>query len=81
MDQGARRSTPLLGKASGSDAAHQRIVTVEHAADLGDIIVMLLASTLAGLSDRLASDGFEGPADLVGELVEVIDGYLVTVRG
>lgn len=48
--------------------------------NLGDIVVMLLASTLAGLADRLAVDGFDGPADLVSELVEVVDGYLVAVR-
>ncbi|MFN2595479.1 MAG: hypothetical protein ABR579_11400 [Actinomycetota bacterium] len=56
-------------------------MTVGQATNLGDIIVMLLASTLAGLADRLADDGFAAPADLVTELVEVIDGYLVAVRG
>ena len=51
----------------------------DQALDLGDIVVMLLASTLAGLADRLAVDGFAAPADLVTELVEVIDGYLCNV--
>ncbi|MDQ3878032.1 MAG: hypothetical protein M3290_06750 [Actinomycetota bacterium] len=49
--------------------------------DLGDVVVMLLGSTLAGLADRLVADGFVAAADLVTELVEVVDGYLTTVRG
>ena len=44
--------------------------------DLGDLVVVLLASTLAGLRDRLAEDGFEPAADLVADLVEVADDYL-----
>ena len=46
---------------------------------LGDLILMLLAGTLSGLQDRLAQDGFETAADVVGDLVEVMDGYLVRV--
>ena len=45
-------------------------------ADLGDFVVVLLAGTLAGLRDRLAADGFERPAELVADLVDVIDAYL-----
>ena len=45
-------------------------------ADLGDLVIVLLASTLAGLRDRLAEDGFEPAADLVADLVEVTDDYL-----
>lgn len=44
--------------------------------DLGDLVVVLLASTLAGLRDRLAEDGFEPAAGLVADLVEVADDYL-----
>lgn len=44
--------------------------------DLGDLIVVLLASTLAGLRDRLFDDGFEDAAGLVADLVEIADGYL-----
>jgi len=44
--------------------------------DLGDLIVVLLASTLAGLRDRLSADGFEAAADLVADLVEIIDDYV-----
>lgn len=45
-------------------------------ADLGDFVVVLLAGTLAGLRDRLAADGFERAAELVADLVDVIDAYL-----
>lgn len=47
--------------------------------DLGDLVIVLLASTLAGLRDRLAQDGFEPAADLVADLVEVADDYLTHV--
>jgi hypothetical protein len=47
--------------------------------DLGDIVLMLLASTLAGLRDRLHEDGFEIAADLVADLVEITDDYLTRV--
>lgn len=44
--------------------------------DLGDLVIVLLASTLAGLRDRLAEDGFDPAAELVADLVEVADDYL-----
>ena len=47
--------------------------------DLGDLVVVLLASTLAGLRDRLAADGFDPAAELVADLVEVTDDYLTRV--
>lgn len=47
--------------------------------DLGDFMVLLLASTLAGLRDRLAVDGFDPAAELVADLVEIIDDYLAGV--
>ena len=50
---------------------------IDHDPDLGDLIIVLLASTLAGLRDRLACDGFESAADLVADLVEAADDYLV----
>ena len=46
------------------------------APDLGDLVVVLLASTLAGLRDRLSRDGYERAADLVADLVEATDDYL-----
>ena len=45
------------------------------APDLGDLVIVLLASTLAGLRDRLAKDGFVDAADFVADLVEAADGY------
>ena len=47
--------------------------------DLGDLIVVLLASTLAGLRDRLVADGFDPAAELVADLVEITDDYLTRV--
>ena len=44
--------------------------------DLGDLVVVLLASTLAGLRDRLAADGFDPAAELVADLVDITDDYL-----
>ena len=44
---------------------------------LGDLIVVLLAGSLAGLRDRLHLDGFHEAAELVADLVEAADDYLV----
>lgn len=44
--------------------------------DLGDLVITLLAGTLAGLRDRLVSDGFQMPAELVAELTERCDRYI-----
>jgi hypothetical protein len=49
----------------------------ESSADLGDIVVLLLAGTLAGLRDRLHDDGFERASGLVGDLVDAVDHYLM----
>ena len=48
----------------------------EPCAELGDLILVLLAGTLQGLSDRLQSDGYDGAAELVADLVEVVNDYL-----
>ncbi len=48
----------------------------EPCAELGDLVLLLLAGTLQGLSDRLQSDGYEGAAELVADLVDVLDDYL-----
>lgn len=47
--------------------------------DLGDLVVVLLAGTLAGLRDRLAEDGFDPAAELVADLVEIADDYLTRI--
>lgn len=49
-------------------------------ADLGDLVVALLGSTLAGLRDHLEADGFDAAAGLVDDLVEIVDDYLVQAR-
>ena len=47
--------------------------------DLGDLVIVLLASTLAGLRDRLQDDGFSEASDLVAELTESCDSWLQEV--
>ena len=49
--------------------------------DLGNLIVVLLASSLAGLRDKLAGDGFEDSALLVADLVDVADDYITNCIG
>ncbi len=39
-------------------------------------MIVLLASTLAGLRDRLAADGFETASSFVAELTERCDSFL-----
>jgi hypothetical protein len=51
----------------------------ETTADLGDLVIVLLAGTLAGLRDRLDDDGFAPAARLVAELTERCDSYLEEV--
>ena len=47
--------------------------------DLGDLVIVLLAGTLAGLRDRLESDGFDKACGFVSELTERCDFYLSEV--
>jgi hypothetical protein len=47
--------------------------------DLGLLVVVLLAGTLAGLRDRLVDDGFDDAAELVADLTEMADDYLTKV--
>jgi hypothetical protein len=47
--------------------------------NLGDLVVVLLASTLAGLRDRLIHDDYIEAAELVADLVEITDDYLTKV--
>jgi hypothetical protein len=48
------------------------------APDMGDLVVVLLASTLAALRDRLAEDGFDRAAFLVADLVDIADDYVTS---
>jgi hypothetical protein len=52
--------------------------TGDEGPDMGDLIVVLLASTLAALRDRLAQDGFEDSALLVADLVDIADAYITS---
>ncbi len=47
--------------------------------DLGDLVIVLLASTLAGLRDRLNDDGFSDASEFVAELTDRCDTYLAEV--
>jgi hypothetical protein len=80
------------GKASllaGSPRRHARqaevVVNLEadttHHPNMGDLIVVLLASSLAALRDRLAEDGYEDAALLVADLVDIADGYITNCVG
>jgi hypothetical protein len=44
--------------------------------NLGDLVIVLLAATLAGLRDRLKLDGFPDAARCVAETVDVTDHYV-----
>lgn len=54
-------------------------MTAERQPDLGDLVVVLLAGTLAGLRDRLESDGFDDAAVLTADLVAKCNVYLEEV--
>ena len=47
--------------------------------DLGDLVIVLLASTLAGLRDRLAEDGFMRASELAADLTERCDAFIEEV--
>ena len=80
MDRGVRDPPSLLGQAPRGHAARAGGRTLmERTPDLGDLVVVLLASTLVGLRDRLAEDGFSAASDLVADLVDIADEYLTHV--
>ena len=54
-------------------------MNTEASPDLGDLVIVLLAGTLAGLRDRLQDDGFEKAFEFVSELTEKCDSYLSEV--
>jgi len=43
---------------------------------IGDLIIVLLAGTLASLRDRLCVEGYDQPARVVADLVEITDDYI-----
>ncbi len=43
---------------------------------MGELIMVLLACTLANLRDRLCADGYDQPARVVADLVEITNDYL-----
>lgn len=61
------------------EAVIERTETI-HEPDLGHLVILLLAGTLAGLRDRLDADGFPNAANLVAQLTENCDDYLAGVE-
>jgi hypothetical protein len=43
---------------------------------MGDLIIVLLAGTLASLRDRMWADGYDQPARVLADLVEITDDYI-----
>lgn len=53
--------------------------TCEGEGDLGDLVVLLLAGSMAGLRDHLYADGFPRAGDLVADLVDIADHYVAGI--
>ena len=86
MERGVRVPPALLEEASRRDAAQGPHAVSSHGAvdaapDEGDLVVMLLTSTLRCLRDRLHRDGFFDAAEFVADLVEIADDYLAVDQG
>jgi hypothetical protein len=80
LGPGVGGAQALLGEAPRPHAAGKgRPVTPERQPDLGDLVLVLLASTLAGLRDRLIEDGYEASGEIVADLVELLDDYISSV--
>jgi hypothetical protein len=54
-------------------------MTAKGEPDFGDLVVVLLAGTLAGLRDRLKTDGFGKASELVADLTTSCDRYVEEV--
>lgn len=59
--------------------AQQEAPAVAREQDLGDLVIVLLAGTLAGLRDRLEADGFDHATKLVADLTTHCDKWLEEV--
>jgi hypothetical protein len=46
----------------------------------GDLVMVLLTCTLAGLRDKLLEDGYDQAGRVVADLVEITDDYLDRIR-
>ena len=79
MGSRVRGTQALLGQAPRPHAAKGWPLSPEGRPDLGDLVLVLLASTLAGLRDRLVEDGFESSGEIVADLVELLDDYISSV--
>lgn len=48
--------------------------------NLGDLTIMLLLGNLASLRDYLHEEGFDDAADLLADLVDIADDYVVRIE-
>ena len=48
---------------------------------MGDLVIVLLACTLASLRDHLGAEGYDQPAQVVADLVEITNDYLDRLPG
>lgn len=73
-----RGSSPSPSAPSGADWKGSGEVGQEtpREPNLGDLVIVLLASTLAGLRDRLEGDGYQDASEFVAKLTEQADDYL-----
>ncbi|MGH2698114.1 MAG: hypothetical protein ACRDJL_02800 [Actinomycetota bacterium] len=79
MEHRRRRPPPLLEQTPRGNAPRRSLLVLvaeEHPDETGDLIMVLLACTLARLRDRLCADGYDRAARVVDDLVEVADDYL-----
>lgn len=70
-----------FGSCPSGDAAERSEDRSRSDLDLGDLVITLLAGTLAGLRDRLERDGFHDASALVDDLTLHCDGFLAESPG
>jgi hypothetical protein len=52
-------------------------MTVAREPDMGDLMIINLCAALGGFAHRLADDGFSAAAELIWDLIEIADDYLM----
>jgi hypothetical protein len=84
VEHRSRSSPPLLEQTPRGDASKRAVLVAGerpnerevHGDHMGELIMVLLACTLANLRDRLNADGYDQPARVVADLVEITNDYL-----
>ena len=70
------RPKPIRGGGNTKEANLAQQHATLDGPDLGDLVLVLLAGTLAGLRDRLERDGFSEASAFVADLTTRCDTYL-----